>query len=344
MASISRFLSLNNKELDNNKKEPESKKVSAKDILVDPEGVFLNSSLKPKNHPDSFETMMSPRLAASLESFKSNQPFLLTINSKKQREEPDKSKESSTLFIFKKKGVRAQNSSENHQPNQHDENAKVNLARVSPTKSLVEEMSRFSMTEISQMSPTLKSSTTKQKAESATSICLGLKNGLGNSPEGKMMRTTPRELGKVEEMTVPATLEGQFSSKSRKEAADLQQNDFNFSMKIAEENEQEEQEEPNSPRSHRLELIEGTLIKEKGDEERNPEPALEGMTPRSAEKANLVCALCCDKPSNAVLMNCGHGGICYECAKEIWKLKDECYLCRAVIPLKVPIEIVAFWV
>ena len=30
-------------------------------------------------------------------------------------------------------------------------------------------------------------------------------------------------------------------------------------------------------------------------------------------------------------MDCGHGGICYECAVEIWKKNNECYLCRNVL-------------
>lgn len=30
-------------------------------------------------------------------------------------------------------------------------------------------------------------------------------------------------------------------------------------------------------------------------------------------------------------MNCGHGGICYECCMEQWKAADECYLCRQTI-------------
>ena len=29
-------------------------------------------------------------------------------------------------------------------------------------------------------------------------------------------------------------------------------------------------------------------------------------------------------------MKCGHGGICYHCAIDMWKNKDECYLCRNV--------------
>lgn len=29
-------------------------------------------------------------------------------------------------------------------------------------------------------------------------------------------------------------------------------------------------------------------------------------------------------------MECGHGGICYDCSLEVWKTTGECYLCRDV--------------
>lgn len=48
------------------------------------------------------------------------------------------------------------------------------------------------------------------------------------------------------------------------------------------------------------------------------------------EESSPTCAVCFDKSPNAVFMSCGHGGICYECAKDLWKGKDECYLCRSV--------------
>jgi hypothetical protein len=30
-------------------------------------------------------------------------------------------------------------------------------------------------------------------------------------------------------------------------------------------------------------------------------------------------------------MDCGHGGLCYDCAIKIWKTKGDCFLCRNVI-------------
>jgi len=43
------------------------------------------------------------------------------------------------------------------------------------------------------------------------------------------------------------------------------------------------------------------------------------------------CVVCCINAPNAVLMGCGHGGICYPCAIETWKSKDKCFLCRQPI-------------
>ncbi|CAK62717.1 unnamed protein product (macronuclear) [Paramecium tetraurelia] len=53
-----------------------------------------------------------------------------------------------------------------------------------------------------------------------------------------------------------------------------------------------------------------------------------------------VCIVCYERGPNAVFMNCGHGGTCYQCALDIWKQKMECYLCRdkIVYILKVNLE------
>ena len=41
--------------------------------------------------------------------------------------------------------------------------------------------------------------------------------------------------------------------------------------------------------------------------------------------------ICFDNPPDAVFMKCGHGGVCYTCAMDIWKRNAECYLCRKEI-------------
>lgn len=59
------------------------------------------------------------------------------------------------------------------------------------------------------------------------------------------------------------------------------------------------------------------------------------VSPRSVSLNQSVmnCLICYDKLPDAVLMECGHGGLCYECSVDIWKKNGECYLCRQVINL-----------
>lgn len=41
------------------------------------------------------------------------------------------------------------------------------------------------------------------------------------------------------------------------------------------------------------------------------------------------CCICFINLANAVIMNCGHGGICYECGKSILESNVRlCHLCR----------------
>ena len=51
------------------------------------------------------------------------------------------------------------------------------------------------------------------------------------------------------------------------------------------------------------------------------------------EKNNYdgTCILCFDNSPDAVYMNCGHGGVCYDCAIETWKKSNTCVICRGEI-------------
>ena len=40
------------------------------------------------------------------------------------------------------------------------------------------------------------------------------------------------------------------------------------------------------------------------------------------------CLICYDAKADAVFMDCGHGGLCYDCAIDIWKNSKVCFLCR----------------
>ena len=44
----------------------------------------------------------------------------------------------------------------------------------------------------------------------------------------------------------------------------------------------------------------------------------------------VLCQVCFSNKADSVYMDCGHGGVCYECATQMWKNKEECYLCREV--------------
>ncbi|CAD8210224.1 unnamed protein product [Paramecium octaurelia] len=48
-------------------------------------------------------------------------------------------------------------------------------------------------------------------------------------------------------------------------------------------------------------------------------------------ESSQKCIICCDNPPNAVLMTCGHGGICYKCGLEMAQKSKECFLCRQQI-------------
>jgi len=53
------------------------------------------------------------------------------------------------------------------------------------------------------------------------------------------------------------------------------------------------------------------------------------MDPPENEKEE--CIVCYTNNPDAVLMPCGHGGICYDCALSVWENDVGCYLCRMEI-------------
>ena len=42
------------------------------------------------------------------------------------------------------------------------------------------------------------------------------------------------------------------------------------------------------------------------------------------------CMICCINKANAVVMPCGHGGMCHECALNIFQGQEKCAICRNV--------------
>ncbi|CAD8141924.1 unnamed protein product [Paramecium pentaurelia] len=62
--------------------------------------------------------------------------------------------------------------------------------------------------------------------------------------------------------------------------------------------------------------------------------------PRSISLSSInQCCICFDNDPDALFMQCGHGGVCYHCALDMWKNKDECYLCRKKIERVLQIQV-----
>ena len=51
-------------------------------------------------------------------------------------------------------------------------------------------------------------------------------------------------------------------------------------------------------------------------------------TENNTKQDEETCYLCYDRKPDAILMTCGHGGICYECATTLVQKKNECMECR----------------
>lgn len=69
---------------------------------------------------------------------------------------------------------------------------------------------------------------------------------------------------------------------------------------------------------------------------------LEETTPRfdpDNEVPSKICFMCDYDKSDAVLMECGHGGICHACALQLWKTSSQCHLCRSPISHVLKIEL-----
>lgn len=50
-----------------------------------------------------------------------------------------------------------------------------------------------------------------------------------------------------------------------------------------------------------------------------------------SDEFRKICNICIENESNAVVMECGHGGICYECSLGVWKATGVCHMCRLPI-------------
>jgi len=45
------------------------------------------------------------------------------------------------------------------------------------------------------------------------------------------------------------------------------------------------------------------------------------------------CWVCFEGPAEAVLLQCGHAGLCLRCAENLWRTRASCPMCRQSIEL-----------
>ena len=55
------------------------------------------------------------------------------------------------------------------------------------------------------------------------------------------------------------------------------------------------------------------------------------ITGSNPDQSITCCLICFENSPDSVFMDCGHGGVCYNCATDIFKKTGECYLCRRAI-------------
>jgi hypothetical protein len=58
---------------------------------------------------------------------------------------------------------------------------------------------------------------------------------------------------------------------------------------------------------------------------------VEVFSPTAKDSIDKICEMCCERLCNAVIMDCGHGGICYDCSLEMWRTVGTCHMCRGQI-------------
>jgi len=56
-----------------------------------------------------------------------------------------------------------------------------------------------------------------------------------------------------------------------------------------------------------------------------------GKKEKSFTPEEKICKICYTTDSNTIVNNCGHGGMCSDCARDIVKKMGTCPLCRKPI-------------
>lgn len=95
---------------------------------------------------------------------------------------------------------------------------------------------------------------------------------------------------------------------------------------------------------HTLDEVPSKILQKETPTEENPPKTAKKDAPNDKDSINApqTCLICFDNESDAVIMHCGHGGVCYTCCIALWRKNQGCYLCRKPISqvlqvdLKVP--------
>mmetsp|Transcript_22094 Transcript_22094/g.68004 ORF Transcript_22094/g.68004 Transcript_22094/m.68004 type:complete len:212 (-) Transcript_22094:560-1195(-) len=66
-------------------------------------------------------------------------------------------------------------------------------------------------------------------------------------------------------------------------------------------------------------------------EEEEEDPSSPPEEPVLAVDPTDVCTICFEKAKNAVLLGCGHGGMCYSCSVDVCVTSGHCPFCRSEI-------------
>lgn len=86
------------------------------------------------------------------------------------------------------------------------------------------------------------------------------------------------------------------------------------------------------PMTEEVKAEDKSQAKDKLGEEAGSATYRKGKGDAKGPLESQTCVICCDKAPDAVLLPCGHGGICFDCGKRIGKQGGDCHLCRKVIP------------
>lgn len=97
-------------------------------------------------------------------------------------------------------------------------------------------------------------------------------------------------------------------------------------------------DEPLSSARYKYTITQGDQDKE--ETEPNPEQKIPTIPqlPDDALDDDSLCTICYSQKSNTVLLDCGHGGICIDCATDTMKKNNHCLFCRARVIQIIEIE------